>query len=101
LCCAASSVITHASFFFKACLFQGLGSVIHAYKENKICVIKGGLRKATPVVADTMLIASLAISEFHCSCGFFLKNLLVAIKTFRYGLWLDSFLDNDCFLYKT
>ena len=46
-------VVTHA--FFKALLFLGAGSVIHALAVNRICSKMGGLRKYTPITFWTYL----------------------------------------------
>lgn len=75
---AVFHVITHA--FFKACLFLGSGSVIHALHGEQDMRNMGGLRKAMPITFITMLIASLAISGVPLFSGFFSKDeiLLVA-----------------------
>jgi NADH-quinone oxidoreductase subunit L len=72
-------VITHA--FFKACLFLGAGSVIHAM-HARIHDIEGsqdvrnmgGLRKALPITHATFLASCLAISGFPLTSGFFSKD---------------------------
>ena len=48
-------VVTHA--FFKALLFLGAGSVIHAFAANRTCERWAGLRKKTPITFWTMLCA--------------------------------------------
>ncbi|WP_144893351.1 NADH-quinone oxidoreductase subunit L [Flavobacterium tiangeerense] len=75
---AVFHVITHA--FFKACLFLGSGSVIHALHGEQDMRNMGGLKKAMPITFATMLIASLAISGVPLFSGFFSKDeiLLVA-----------------------
>ena len=75
---AVFHVITHA--FFKACLFLGSGSVIHALHGEQDMRKMGGLKKAMPITFITMLIASLAISGVPLFSGFFSKDeiLLVA-----------------------
>ena len=75
---AVFHVITHA--FFKACLFLGSGSVIHALGGQQDMRNMGGLKKAMPITFATMLIASLAISGVPLFSGFFSKDeiLLVA-----------------------
>ncbi|MET0759286.1 MAG: NADH-quinone oxidoreductase subunit L, partial [Flavobacterium sp.] len=57
---AVFHVITHA--FFKACLFLGSGSVIHALGGEQDMRKMGGLKKAMPITFATMMIATLAIS---------------------------------------
>lgn len=68
---AVFHVITHA--FFKACLFLGSGSVIHALHEQDMRKM-GGLRKAMPITFITMLISSLAISGIFPLAGFWSKD---------------------------
>ena len=77
---AVFHVITHA--FFKACLFLGSGSVIHALGGEQDMRNMGGLKKAMPITFATMLIASLAISGVPLFSGFFSKDeiLLVAFE---------------------
>ena len=77
---AVFHVITHA--FFKACLFLGSGSVIHALHGEQDMRKMGGLKKAMPITFATMLIASLAISGVPLFSGFFSKDeiLLVAFE---------------------
>jgi NADH-quinone oxidoreductase subunit L len=65
-------LMTHA--FFKALLFLGAGSVIHAMGGEQDLMRMGGLRKFTPVTFWTMLIASLAISGIFPLAGFFSKD---------------------------
>ncbi|RKS99621.1 NADH dehydrogenase subunit L [Flavobacterium sp. 123] len=77
---AVFHVITHA--FFKACLFLGSGSVIHALHGEQDMRKMGGLKKAMPITFITMLISSLAISGVPVFSGFFSKDeiLLVAFE---------------------
>ena len=69
---AVFHVITHA--FFKACLFLGSGSVIHAMGGEQDMRKMGNLRKAMPITFITMLIATLAISGIPPFAGFFSKD---------------------------
>lgn len=62
---------THA--FFKALLFLGAGSVIHAVHTNDIWQT-GGLHKKMPITSITMLIATLAISGIFPFSGFWSKD---------------------------
>jgi len=73
-------VITHA--FFKACLFLGSGSVIHALHGEQDMRKMGGLKKVMPITYITMLVSSLAISGIPLFSGFFSKDeiLLVAFE---------------------
>ncbi|MEC5164496.1 NADH-quinone oxidoreductase subunit L [Flavobacterium sp. PL11] len=84
---AVFHVITHA--FFKACLFLGSGSVIHALGGEQDMRNMGGLKKAMPITFTTMLIASLAISGVPLFSGFFSKDeiLLVAFHQ-NIPLWV-------------
>jgi len=65
-------LMTHA--FFKALLFLGAGSVIHAMGGEQDMMRMGGLRKQTPVTFWTMLIAAAAISGIPPLAGFFSKD---------------------------
>ncbi len=65
-------LMTHA--FFKALLFLGAGSVIHAMGGEQDLMRMGGLRKYTPVTYRTMFIAALAISGIFPLAGFFSKD---------------------------
>jgi NADH-quinone oxidoreductase subunit L len=70
-------LMTHA--FFKALLFLGAGSVIHALHHEQNLRKMGGLRKLLPITFLTMLVATLAISGFPPFAGFFSKDeILVA-----------------------
>ena len=69
-------LFTHA--FFKALLFLGAGSVIHAVHTN-LMTNMGGLRKHMPVTHITFLIACLTIAGIPPLSGFFSKDeILVA-----------------------
>jgi len=65
-------LMTHA--FFKALLFLGAGSVIHAMGGEQDLMRMGGLRKYVPTTYRTMLIAALAISGIFPFAGFFSKD---------------------------
>lgn len=69
-------VMTHA--FFKALLFLGAGSVIHAMSDEQDIRNMGGLRKHLPVTYWTFLIATLAISGIFPLSGFFSKDEILA-----------------------
>ncbi|MGN7890210.1 NADH-quinone oxidoreductase subunit L [Dyadobacter sp. 22481] len=69
-------VITHA--FFKALLFLGAGSVIHAMSDEQDIRSMGGLRKKLPVTFLTFLIATIAISGIPPFAGFFSKDEILA-----------------------
>ena len=65
-------VLTHA--FFKALLFLGAGSVIHAVSGEQDMRNMGGLKGKLPITFWTMLIATLAISGIPPFSGFFSKD---------------------------
>jgi NADH-quinone oxidoreductase subunit L len=67
---------THA--FFKALLFLGAGSVIHALQGEQDLRNMGGLRKHLPVTYATFLIGVLAISGIPPFAGFFSKDEILA-----------------------
>lgn len=65
-------VLTHA--FFKALMFLGAGSVIHAMSNEQDMRRMGGLRKALPITFITFLIGCLAIAGIPPFSGFFSKD---------------------------
>jgi NADH-quinone oxidoreductase subunit L len=65
-------VVTHA--FFKACLFLGAGSVIHALGGEQDVRKMGGLRKKIPLTFWTFAIATAAIAGIPPLAGFFSKD---------------------------
>ena len=65
-------VMTHA--FFKALLFLGAGSVIHAMHEEQDIQKYGGLKKYMPQTYLVFLIAAIAISGIPPLAGFFSKD---------------------------
>ncbi|PVH25907.1 NADH-quinone oxidoreductase subunit L [Sphingobacterium corticibacter] len=69
-------VLTHA--FFKALLFLGAGSVIHAMSDEQDMRNMGGLRKALPITFATMLIGTIAIAGIPPFAGFFSKDEILA-----------------------
>lgn len=80
-------VMTHA--FFKACLFLGSGSVIHAMHEEQDIRHMGGLKSKMPITYMTFLISSFAIAGFPPLAGFFSKDEILW-KAFANGspiLW--------------
>jgi NADH-quinone oxidoreductase subunit L len=75
-------VVTHA--FFKACLFLGSGSVIHACGGEQDMRKMGGLKKYMPTTYWTFLVATIAIAGIVPFAGFFSKDEILA-KTFAAG----------------
>jgi len=65
-------LMTHA--FFKALLFLGSGSVIHALSDEQDIRKMGGLRKIMPTTYRTFVIASLAIAGIPPLAGFMSKD---------------------------
>jgi len=84
-------VFTHA--FFKALLFLGSGSVIHALSGEQDLKNMGDLRKRIPTTFWTMFVGMLAIAGIFPLAGFFSKDEILwqafrsATGTFPY-LWL-------------
>ena len=84
-------VFTHA--FFKACLFLGAGSVMHAvHAHGDADIFKlGGLKKQLPITRWTFLASCLAISGFPLTSGFFSKDEILlgaAAQIYRADDWL-------------
>ncbi|HWA35913.1 MAG TPA: NADH-quinone oxidoreductase subunit L [Cyclobacteriaceae bacterium] len=69
-------MMTHA--FFKALLFLGAGSVIHALHHEQDIRRMGGLKKYLPITYGTFLIGVLAISGIPPFAGFFSKDEILA-----------------------
>jgi NADH-quinone oxidoreductase subunit L len=65
-------LMTHA--FFKALLFLGSGSVIHAMHHEQDMRKMGALRKKIPITFATMLVGTLAIAGTPLMAGFFSKD---------------------------
>jgi NADH-quinone oxidoreductase subunit L len=68
-------LFTHA--FFKALLFLGAGSVIHAVHSNEMSRM-GGLRRFMPITHITFLVACLSIAGIPPFSGFFSKDGILA-----------------------
>ena len=84
-------VMTHA--FFKALLFLGAGSVIHAMGGEQDITRMGGLKKKLPITFLTFLIGVLAISGFPFTSGFVSKDeiLLAVYEHNKVYFYLASF----------
>jgi NADH-quinone oxidoreductase subunit L len=83
---AVFHVMTHA--FFKALLFQGSGSVIHAMNGEQDMRKMGGLGKYMKITGITFLVGCLAIAGFPLLSGFFSKDeILAAAWTTSPVLW--------------
>ncbi len=80
-------LMTHA--FFKALLFLGAGSVMHAMHGELDVYKMGGLRKHMPITALTFLVGALAIAGVPIFAGFFSKDLILesAFAGGHYIVW--------------
>ncbi|MBC7384427.1 MAG: NADH-quinone oxidoreductase subunit L [Bacteroidia bacterium] len=80
-------VVTHA--FFKALLFLGAGSVIHAMGGEQDIRNMGGLKKYIKITYITFIIGTLAISGIFPFAGFFSKDEILAASFAEYKLvWI-------------
>jgi len=68
-------LFTHA--FFKALLFLGAGSVIHAMHHEQDMRKMGGLLKKIPFTAAVMFIGNLAITGFPFLSGYYSKDMII------------------------
>jgi NADH-quinone oxidoreductase subunit L len=68
-------LFTHA--FFKALLFLGSGSVIHAMHHEQDMRNMGGLRDKLPVTYVCMLVGTLALTGFPLTAGYFSKDAII------------------------
>ncbi|WP_420392899.1 NADH-quinone oxidoreductase subunit L [Acuticoccus sp.] len=68
-------LFTHA--FFKALLFLGAGSVIHAMHEEQDLRRMGGLWRKIPLTYAGMVIGTLALTGFPFTAGYYSKDLVV------------------------
>jgi NADH-quinone oxidoreductase subunit L len=75
-------LMTHA--FFKALLFLGAGSVIHAMSGEQDIRNMGGLRGKLPITFFTFLIGTIAIAGLPPFSGFFSKDEILA-KAYEYN----------------
>jgi NADH-quinone oxidoreductase subunit L len=75
---------THA--FFKALLFLGAGSVIHALGEQDLRKM-GGLRHKTPITFWTLVAAAVSISGVPFTAGFFSKDEIL-LAAYHHAPWM-------------
>jgi len=68
-------LFTHA--FFKALLFLGSGSVIHAFKDEQDINKMGGVWKKLPYTYVLMIIGTLALTGFPFLSGFYSKDAII------------------------
>ena len=73
--------------FFKALLFLGAGSVIHALADEQDMRKMGGLRKILPFSYSVMLIGSLALIGFPFLSGFYSKDVILEIAYSKYEVF--------------
>ena len=78
-------LVTHA--FFKALLFLGAGSVIHALGGEQDLRNMGGLRKHAPVTFLTMLCAAVAIAGVPPFSGFHSKDAIL-LAAYHHAPWM-------------
>ena len=78
-------LMTHA--FFKALLFLGAGSVIHACHGEQDMRHMGGLKKYAPWTCLTLACASLAISGFPFTSGFYSKDAILG-AAYEHAHWM-------------
>ena len=74
-------LFTHA--FFKALLFLGSGSVIHAFKDEQDIRLMGGVWKKLPYTWILMLIGTLALTGFPFLSGFYSKDAIIEFAYFK------------------
>jgi len=72
---AVFHLFTHA--FFKALLFLGSGSVIHAMHHEQDMRKMGGLRRLIPLTYWMMVIGTLALTGFPLTAGYFSKDAVI------------------------
>ncbi len=77
-------LVTHA--FFKALLFLGAGSIIHAVSDEQDMRKMGGLIQLLPFTYICMLIGSLALAGFPFLSGFYSKELILEVALGSYSL---------------
>jgi proton-translocating NADH-quinone oxidoreductase chain L len=73
--------------FFKALLFLGAGSVIHAVADEQDMRKMGGLRNLLPFTYSIMLIGSLALMGFPFLTGFYSKDTILEVAYAKYTIW--------------
>ena len=74
-------LFTHA--FFKALLFLGSGSVIHAFKDEQNINNMGGVWKKLPYTYALMIIGTLALTGFPLLSGFYSKDAIIEFAYLR------------------
>jgi len=77
-------LVNHA--FFKALLFLGAGSVIHAVSDEQDMRKMGGLKNLVPFTYSMMVIGSLALIGFPFLTGFYSKDVILEVAYGNYSL---------------
>ena len=72
--------------FFKALLFLGAGSVIHAVSDEQDMRKMGGLKNLVPFTYSMMTIGSLALIGFPFLTGFYSKDLILEVAYGKYSV---------------
>lgn len=72
--------------FFKALLFLGAGSVIHAMSDEQDMRKMGGLKNLIPFTYSIMLIGSLALIGFPFLAGFYSKDVILEVSASTYTI---------------
>jgi len=80
-------LFTHA--FFKALLFLGSGSVIHAFHNEQNIEKMGGVWKKIPITYIFMIIGTLALTGFPFLAGFYSKDAILEASYFSKSLLSD------------
>ena len=70
---------------FKALLFLGAGSVIHAVADEQDMRRMGGLKRLVPFTFTVMLIGSLALMGFPFLTGFYSKDVILEVTFARFS----------------
>nr|YP_010139027.1 NADH dehydrogenase subunit 5 [Lithodesmium undulatum]QQJ94635.1 NADH dehydrogenase subunit 5 [Lithodesmium undulatum] len=76
-------LVNHA--FFKALLFLGAGSVIHAVSDEQDMRKMGGLKNLVPFTYSMMVIGSLALIGFPFLTGFYSKDVILEVAYGKYS----------------
>ena len=77
-------LVNHA--FFKALLFLGAGSIIHAVADEQDMRKMGGLKRLVPFTYSMMVIGSLALIGFPFLAGFYSKDVILEVAYGKYTL---------------
>jgi NADH-quinone oxidoreductase subunit L len=87
-------LLTHA--FFKALLFLGAGSVIHAMSDEQDLRKMGGIARMVPITCAVMWIGSLALAGIPPFAGYFSKDAILEAAwagdsaAAHYGFWCGA-----------